>query len=81
VVICTFKFRDGAERVAVFPRAGTSAILDTFAGRFAWSQGFLLRTGFPMAQVPDGETAITMLFPEKNALPSKGFKSRGCVAR
>jgi hypothetical protein len=68
IVIFKFKFPDNSEQVKVLPVAGGTRMLHAFVRKFVYPREFGLRTGFPLMDVPDDDTAIGELFRQRNVL-------------
>jgi hypothetical protein len=64
VLICKFKFPDNTEKVRVFRREGSVAMLYAFVRYFRFPEEFVLRTQFPMLEIPDDGSTIADIFRE-----------------
>jgi hypothetical protein len=68
VLICKFKFPDSSEKVKVLPLSGTTAMFYVFVRKFQYPEEFVLKTGFPMLEIPDDETTLAELFRERSVV-------------
>jgi hypothetical protein len=68
-VLCVkFHFENNSEKMWVFPRSGSLSMLYIFARKFEYPRTFALKSGFPIAIVPDDETKLNEVFRERNVL-------------